>query len=150
MANDTECEWNFHRGYRNKNAPALEGRWAKESHRRLPIELIAAIPPTIRYPAPAMKTLHTAWEGRDKIVIGMLHLPALPGAARSNKSLTEIRDYTLRDAEALIEGGVDGLILENFGDAPFFPGRVPSPVISCMTALACDIRRLTKLPLGIN
>jgi len=54
------------------------------------------------------------------------------------------------DAEALATGGVHGLMLENFGDVPFLPGRVPAHVVAQMTALASEMRRRFDLPLGIN
>jgi uncharacterized protein len=45
---------------------------------------------------------------------------------------------------------VHGLMLENFGDTPFFPGRVPPYVVAHLTAIAVEIRRRFSLPLGIN
>ena len=47
-------------------------------------------------------------------------------------------------------GGVDGLMLENFGDVPFYPRKVPPHTVAFMTALAVDVRRRFDLPLGIN
>jgi membrane complex biogenesis BtpA family protein len=85
-----------------------------------------------------------------KPVIGMIHLPPLAGAPRFDPAVA-VRDFVLRDAEALATGGVDGLMLENFGDVPFYPGRVPAHVVAAMTALAADVRRaVPQLPLGIN
>ena len=84
------------------------------------------------------------------MVIGMLHLPALPGAPLSRLQLEDIHEYVLRDAETLVRGGVDALLIENFGDVPFFPGRVPVATIEHMTALAEAVRNTTKLPVGIN
>ena len=60
-----------------------------------------------------------------KPVIGMLHVPALPGSPRNTLALNAIVDWVLKDAEALADGGIDGMILENFGDVPFYPGQVP-------------------------
>jgi membrane complex biogenesis BtpA family protein len=80
----------------------------------------------------------------------MLHLPALPGAPLSKLKLPEIRDFILRDTETLVNGGVDGLMMENFGDVPFYPGRVPVAVVEQMTEIAADVREKTGLPLGIN
>jgi hypothetical protein len=56
----------------------------------------------------------------------------------------------LRDAEVLVTGGVHGLMLENFGDASFYPERVPAYTVAYMTALAREIRRQWDVPLGIN
>ena len=92
-----------------------------------------------------------AWSDRPCVVIGMLHLRPLPGAPRFDGDLARVRDALLRDAEALAEGGVDGLMMENFGDAPFYPERVPAHVVGHMTALACAVRdRVRHLSLGIN
>jgi membrane complex biogenesis BtpA family protein len=97
-----------------------------------------------------MNGLHASWAGKKKIVIGMLHLPALAGAPLSRMGPKQIRDFILRDANTLVNGGVDGLMMENFGDVPFYPGRVPAAVVEQMTALAHAVREQTKLPLGIN
>ncbi len=83
-------------------------------------------------------------------VIGMLHIPALPGSPRNTISLDVIIDRVLADAEALTQGGIDGFIIENFGDVPFFPEHVPPHTVAFMTALALDVRRQSELPLGIN
>src|SRR4029453_4879166 len=81
---------------------------------------------------------------------GMLHLPALPGSPLYGGSLSAIREAMLRDAQLLAAGGVHGLMMENFGDVPFFPGRVPAHVVAHMTAIAADVRARVELPLGIN
>ena len=97
-----------------------------------------------------MRLLHPAWKNHRKIVIGMLHLPALPGSPLCRKNLNQIRDVLLRDVETLAKGGVHGLMMENFGDVPFYPERVPAHVVAQMTALACAVRDATDSPLGIN
>lgn len=83
-------------------------------------------------------------------VIGMLHLPPLPGSPRYGGDLGAIVHHVLADADALAAGGVHGLMLENFGDVPFYPGRVPAHVVAHMTAIACQVRQRFALPLGIN
>jgi uncharacterized protein len=86
-----------------------------------------------------------------KVVIGMLHLPALPGSPGFGGDIRTVRDAMLRDADLLIAGGVRSLMLENFGDIPFYPGRVPVSVTAHMTALAIEIRkRFAGISLGIN
>lgn len=85
-----------------------------------------------------------------KVVIGMLHLLPLPGSRLYGGSVSAVRESLLRDADALAEGGVHGLMMENFGDVPFFPGRVPVHVATHMTALAAEVRKRIDLPLGIN
>jgi membrane complex biogenesis BtpA family protein len=97
-----------------------------------------------------MTALHPAWARHEKVVIGMLHLPALPGAPQAHLALAKIRKDLLRDANTLAEGGVHGLMMENFGDIPFYPDRAPAYVTAQMTALACVVRNEVQLPLGIN
>ena len=95
------------------------------------------------------RALLPAWSGL-KPVIGMVHLAPLPGSPRARDRMKSVRSAALRDTEALIQGGVHGIILENFGDAPFFPGPVPPHTVAQMTSLAWEIRRQVDIPLGIN
>ena len=87
--------------------------------------------------------------GTQSPIIGMLHLRPLPGSPRA-EPISVIRDRMLQDLEALVKGGVDGVILENYGDAPYFPGRVPPHTVSYLTRLAMEVRGQTSLPLGVN
>ncbi|CAN5392232.1 BtpA/SgcQ family protein [soil metagenome] len=81
----------------------------------------------------------------------MLHLLPLPGSPLFAGDSDRIREVLLRDADALAEGGVDGLMIENFGDVPFFPGRAPAHVVAQITAFAGAVRhRVPNIPLGIN
>src|SRR5689334_6973860 len=91
------------------------------------------------------------WANRQKVVIGMLHLPALPGSPLYQGSLQAIREVMVRDAAHLLEGGVHGLMIENFGDTPFFPARVPAHVVAHVTAIAGAVKQMApNTPLGIN
>jgi membrane complex biogenesis BtpA family protein len=87
---------------------------------------------------------------RIKPVVGMLHVPALPGSPGNSLNHKAIREWVLKDAKTLAAAGIDGLILENFGDVPFYPRQVPVHTVAFMTAIACEIRRSFDLPLGIN
>jgi uncharacterized protein len=83
-------------------------------------------------------------------LIGMIHLPALPGAPGYGGSRERIRARALHDAEALAEAGFDALLLENFGDTPFAKDNAGRHVVAGMTAIAVEIRRQYQLPLGIQ
>lgn len=87
---------------------------------------------------------------KPKPIIGMLHLPALPGSPMNKLTRDAIQRHVLKDAQALATGGVDGLILENFGDVPFYPRRVPAHTVAFMTAIAQEVRTTFDMPLGIN
>ena len=91
------------------------------------------------------------FKNSSKIVIGMLHLPALPGSPKFDGNLEAIREMLLTDADALVTGGIHGLMIENFGDVPFYPDRVPAHVVAQITSLAGEVKRqFPQIPLGIN
>jgi membrane complex biogenesis BtpA family protein len=100
--------------------------------------------PSVPLPAPV-----PGWIGATP-VIGVLHVPALPGAPANRLTFHQIREFVVRDAEAYASGGIDALILENFGDVPFYPDHVPPETVAFLTALACEIRARFPQPLGIN
>jgi len=82
-------------------------------------------------------------------VVGMVHLLPLPGAPRA-RALSEIRAAARADADALARGGVDGILIENYGDAPFTGGSVEPQVVAAMAVLASEVRARSGLPIGIN
>ena len=90
--------------------------------------------------------------GRDKVVIGVVHCPALPGSPGDRGGpVGTIYDQALRDAEAYVAGGVDGLIIENHGDIPFLKPADLGPETAAHLAVITDrIGRATGVPLGIN
>ena len=90
------------------------------------------------------------WANLRCVVIGMLHLPALPGSPLSKLDLKTITDLMLKDAETLSANGCHGLMLENFGDVPFYTTQVPAHTVAQLTAVAVAVRQRFDLPLGIN
>ena len=84
-------------------------------------------------------------------LIGMVHLPPLPGSPRWDGSMERAIAVALADARALIDNGMDALIIENYGDAPFTAGRVAAATVAAMAVIAHEIRRaLPDAPLGVN
>lgn len=86
----------------------------------------------------------------DKPLIGVIHLPPLPGSPRYELSIKEIYESALRDAEVYSIGGMDGIILENYGDAPFYPSNVGPETVASMVYIASRLTEKIDLPLGIN
>lgn len=88
-----------------------------------------------------------------KPVIGVVHLPPLPGSPlyRGWKiEFEEIVDRAVKDAMALTEGGVDAIIVENYGDKPFEP-RVRRPeTIAALSVIVREVKRETGLIVGVN
>lgn len=59
-------------------------------------------------------------------------------------------DAACADARALEAGGIDAIMIENFGDIPFFKDNVPPATVASLTAAACAVRGATRKPIGIN
>jgi len=86
-----------------------------------------------------------------RTLIGMVHLQPLPGSPRWQGSMARVIEAALADAQALVEGGIDALLVENFGDAPFAAGRVEAATVAGVTAVAAEIRRaFAETALGVN
>jgi hypothetical protein len=88
--------------------------------------------------------------GVNKAVIGMVHLRALPGSPRWAGSMEAVVRAALEDARALADGGVDALLVENYGDVPFTTGRVDSATVAGMAVVIGEIKRAVTLPVGVN
>ena len=88
--------------------------------------------------------------GDQKPIIGMVHLLPLPESPRFGGSLDDIYARAEADASALIEAGVHGLIIENFGDEPYLIGEPTPTQLTLMASITQSIRAMTDLPLGIN
>jgi membrane complex biogenesis BtpA family protein len=84
-------------------------------------------------------------------LVGVVHLLPLPGSPRFGGSMDAILDGARRDAEALRSGGCDAVIVENFGDVPFYPRENPPETVASMAlALAAVKGNIGDLPLGVN
>nr|WP_228024081.1 BtpA/SgcQ family protein [Synechocystis salina] len=83
-------------------------------------------------------------------VIGVVHLLPLPTSARWGGNLTAVIERAEQEATALAAGGVDGIIVENFFDAPFPKQRVDPAVVSAMTLIVDRLQNLVVAPVGIN
>ncbi|MBC7825398.1 MAG: BtpA/SgcQ family protein [Candidatus Parcubacteria bacterium] len=83
-------------------------------------------------------------------IIGVVHLLPLPTSPRWGGSLKAIIDRAEQEATALAAGGVDGIIVENFFDAPFPKDHVDPAVVSAMTVVIQKLMHMVTLPIGIN
>lgn len=83
-------------------------------------------------------------------IIGVVHLLPLPTSARWGGNLKAVIARAEQEATALAAGGVDGIIIENFFDAPFVKDSVDPAVVSAMTLIVDRLKDLVMLPIGIN
>ncbi len=88
-----------------------------------------------------------------KPLLGVVHLRALPSAAR-HVSMDEVLSWAFADAAALARGGVTGICVENFGDAPFCKGTKDDPVkpdvVAAIAVVAREVAERHGLPVMVN
>ena len=87
-----------------------------------------------------------------KALIGVIHCPPFPGSPRyAGRSMSDIYDACMRDAEAYIEGGLNGLIVENHGDVPFLkPENIGPETTGFLSVITDRIVDAFDCPVGIN
>ncbi|MDD3625979.1 MAG: BtpA/SgcQ family protein [bacterium] len=86
---------------------------------------------------------------KRKLLIGMIHLLPLPGSPGFS-SIEAVQKRALEDAVVLSKAGFHAIMIENFGDTPFFKTKVPPETISAFTLVASKIKEKVKMPVGIN
>lgn len=82
-------------------------------------------------------------------LVGMVHLLPLPGSPRYGGSIEEVIEVAIEDARVLVDAGFPALIVENFGDAPFYAESVPPETIAAMTRAVAGVAGLGA-PVGVN
>lgn len=88
----------------------------------------------------------------EKPIIGMVHLWPLPGApGYTGYGIKTITENARRDAAALLDGGVDGLIVENMWDLPYYVGTdVQLDAVTAQAVVASQIAEMVDVPVGVN
>lgn len=93
---------------------------------------------------------------RPFLLLGVVHLTPLPGAPRFSTSIDQVIERAEQDARALLDGGFHGVIVENFGDAPFYPDHVPPITVAAMAVASRAVASIARAGsasrryLGIN
>ncbi len=82
-------------------------------------------------------------------IIGVIHLQALPGAPLYQGNLQSVYGQAIAEAE-IFNRHVDGIIIENFRDAPFYPDTVPPETVAAMAAIGREVTNRVQIPVGIN
>ena len=72
-------------------------------------------------------------------VIGMIHLPALPGTPASSDTPLELIERACAEAELYRRAGVDGVIVENMHDRPYLRGAVGPEITATMAVMAIGV-----------
>jgi membrane complex biogenesis BtpA family protein len=105
-------------------------------------------PDSLRHQSPALMAPATPPPTLPRL-IGMVHLGPLPGSPRNGGDIAEVVTAAVADAHTLIDAGFDAVLVENFGDAPFFPDDVPKATVAAMSHVVGAVAAL-GVPTGVN
>jgi len=89
--------------------------------------------------------------GVEKVAIGMVHLPALPGAPLydAQGGMDLIRERTSTDLQALQAAGFDGVMFCNENDRPYV-FTAGFEIVAAMSAVVGELRDMIQVPFGID
>lgn len=87
---------------------------------------------------------------RERSLIGMIHIGALPGSPFGETSIELIAAQAAAEARLLTEAGFDAIIIENMHDRPYRHGDHGPEVAAAMTRIALEVEAVTQLPLGVQ
>lgn len=88
--------------------------------------------------------------GTPRPVIGMVHFPPLPRAARYDRAagMQKLRSVVKRDCDALVEAGVDAVMFCNEGDLPYSL-EAPIEAVAAMSAVIAEVAP-DRIPYGVD
>lgn len=87
---------------------------------------------------------------KQKPVIGVIHVGALPGTPAGGRAVSEIVEQARAEARLYLEGGVDALMIENMHDVPYLRGRVGPEIASAMAVIGHAVKEQCALPTGVQ
>ncbi|MCC6312946.1 MAG: BtpA/SgcQ family protein [Thermomicrobiales bacterium] len=93
----------------------------------------------------------TELSGAPKTIIGMAHLPALPGTPfyDSAKGMDHVRDWVRRDLEAMQQGGIHAVMFCNENDRPYRLDADQASV-AAMADVVASLRPDLSVPFGVD
>ena len=84
------------------------------------------------------------------IILGVIHLKGLPGSPSNKLNLEEITELAQNDIDNLSKAGVNGIIVENFGDVPFVKNDVSKRTVASLTSVIQNLNIDSKSPLDCS
>ena len=90
----------------------------------------------------------------EKLSIGMIHLLPIIGAPKY-RSMDEVLNQAVKDVEIVCRTGFKGILVENLGDMPYYPTKVPQETVAGMTAIIQQLKtevlkNYPEVSLGVN
>ncbi len=86
----------------------------------------------------------------SKTVIGMIHVPALPGTPNNSMTPREIIKRAVAEAGVYNDCGIDSVAIENMHDVPYLNRNVGPEITSIMSVIGYEIKTKYDLTCGIQ
>jgi membrane complex biogenesis BtpA family protein len=88
--------------------------------------------------------------GVPRALIGVIHVPALPGTPGSRQQIAEIAELCAIEARAYAAAGFHSVVIENTHDRPYLKGSAGPEIVAGMAVIGSEVRRASGLPLGVQ
>jgi hypothetical protein len=86
----------------------------------------------------------------SKLVIGMIHLGALPGTPKFSGNINEIIKNAISEADIYKSAGFKAIMIENMHDVPYLNNSSGPEITSLMSIIGYEIKKRTDLIVGIQ
>ena len=88
---------------------------------------------------------------KRKVLIGVVHLPSLRRALIEGRDAIErVLEIAIDDCRKLEEAGFDGIIVENYNDAPYLVRERDLGILSLINLAVRECINSTSIPVGLN
>ena len=85
---------------------------------------------------------------RDGLVIGALHVPALPGTPGSRTPVDELVDFAVENSRLFESAGADALYVQNVGGIG--PKRSDVDTVALMSVITRAVVQAVSIPVGVT
>lgn len=97
----------------------------------------------------AMRPFDAAF-GTPRVLVGMIHVGALPGTPSAGTGVDALADRAADEARLYERAGFHAVMIENMHDRPYVKGGVGPEVVAAMTRVAVTIRDAVRIPFGVQ
>ena len=88
--------------------------------------------------------------GINKAVVGMIHVDALPGTPKYKGDVEGIINSAVKEAIIYKNSGIDAIAIENMHDIPYLKRNVGHEIISLISIIGREVKKVSQLPCGIQ
>jgi membrane complex biogenesis BtpA family protein len=88
--------------------------------------------------------------GINKAVVGMIHVDALPGTPKYKGQVENIINSAMQEAMMYKNSGINAIAIENMHDIPYLKRNVGPEIISLMSIIGREVKKVSQLPCGIQ